>query len=169
MANIDITNSGELTDILWEFGEKIVNDMSKKARAKLDESIWKNVYTFDYFPNMAYIYPGNSPNEFFPTFQFRKAWRIRESLVQLFAYEKTLEYNPENMEFDPDKGIHGSEEFGDRREYLAEDLNVSGVSPTSAYGNKHRAPYWDMFIEELFDGGGLKQMSDDVAHSLGLI
>lgn len=90
-----------------------------------------------------------------PSYEFRdKAWDMKiESKMREYLF--TLLYNGQNMTppSENNEYLHGYYREGsviDRRNILAELLNVSGSAPQSdMFVSKHREPFWDNFENEL--------------------
>ena len=86
-----------------------------------------------------------------PSYEFRdKAWditikkKVTESVFTLF-------YDGSKMS-PPDKKnnfLHGIYNYSDSRDYLADVLNITGVTGGCIPDDKHREPFWDNFENEL--------------------
>jgi hypothetical protein len=145
-----ITNDWDMYNVVSKVMVKVIEDVTNLMMIELEDSIEKNTYKFDYYPNKIY-YNGRKT----PTRQFEHAFHfdgITNNLKEVFT---ELSYHWEEMDFDADTLLHGSDLYGDVREKLAEILNVDGLA-----GMKERQPYWDIFIDDMFQNGKLKRAFD---------
>jgi len=92
-----------------------------------------------------------------PTYEFLMAFKLTNVEQKLNEIVTELYYDWQSMDYDPDTYLHGTPWGGDMRERLAEILNVDGVT---GFSNKSRKPYWDIFIKQMFDDGGIKKLFD---------
>lgn len=139
---------------------------------QLQEQILKDVYYYDYFPNMQYYggegegYGDPSYGWHEPTFEFLEAW-VKETIKARKGGESSI-----SIKFDPKmltKSVHKSLEDGrDVRRYLAQILNVDGYTSGMTVGSignpergiedtvrnvsKLRRPYWNRFVAKMKKG-----------------
>jgi len=147
---VPITNDLELTAMMSTIASDVIKKVSKGVLSTLQEHIWED--TYGKLPNAWYYdYSG------IPTFQFKNAFQFTEVEQKINEIVSELFYNWQSMDYDLEKFLHGSPETGDMREKLADILNVSGIS---GFSNKNREPYWDNFIGDMFDRGGLEKLFD---------
>lgn len=145
MANTVITTSLELSIILENIAEEVINDVAEEVLKIVKERIMLDVYKFDYFPNKRYWNDTGMP-----TFQFLNAFQWQNGFDRrIGGISKLFSYRPETMEYDPFTSLHGNL-IDDLREELAGILNVSGKDENNVYGGKRRQPYWDNILYELF-------------------
>jgi hypothetical protein len=145
-----ITNDAQLMGAISDVASNVVYSVSGDMLQILYDDIMK--YTYEPLPN---VYYWNGKGD--PTFQFLEAFQLSGVKKNLNEIVTELFYNWENMEYDPGTYLHGSPFGGDMRERLAEILNVDG---TTGFSNKMRQPYWDIFIKEMFDDGGIEKLFD---------
>ena len=143
-------NNAELTAMLMPIASNVIKLVSDGMLTVLQRHI--DDETYDPLPNADY-YNGSGT----PTFQFKHAFEFTEVQTQMNEVVSELFYNWQNMSYDPDTFLHGSSWNGDMRERLADILNTNG---STGFSNKVREPYWDNFITELFDNGGLEKLFD---------
>jgi hypothetical protein len=148
---MDIRNDAECKKALLDILDKVIEEVSKKILKILQKHIKEDVYEFD-GSNKVYFNGSGKP-----TFQFYQAWDWKAMKKTVNQITKELVYDPRNMDFDPDKWLHGSF-AGDARKTLMDILNKpfkgDGMRTSSLkFGNtflsKRRRPYWDLTIEEL--------------------
>ena len=147
-----IKNNDELLKafswIVREIVRKVMLDMLKE----LEDDI--NKYTYGQLPNVDY-YDGSG----YPTFQFLDAFTFTNVENKLNTFVSELYYNWQTMDYDGATGLHGNPYDGDLRHQLADILN------TDYDINKPRQPYWDIFITDMFDGGGIEKLFDKYTKS----
>ena len=127
---MDITDSGMLTQVLGSIAQTAIANISDKILLQLQNDIKRDTYSHDYYPNHWYV--GGSG---IPTFDFLRAWKWDAIKSEIGNVTRELYYDYFNMIYDPENYIHG-DRTTDRREELAEDLNVSGIATNSAFGKK---------------------------------
>jgi hypothetical protein len=145
-----ITNSAQMMTMMSDVASNVIRDVSGDMLQVLYDDIMK--YTYDPLPN-AYYWKGSG----MPTFQFMEAFQLSNIQKNLNEIVSELFYNWESMEYDPDTYLHSSPFSGDMRERLADILNVDG---STGFSNKIRHPYWNNFIKEMFNEGGLEKLFD---------
>jgi len=142
-----IKNNAELlkafSGIIREIVRKVILDMLYKLQDDIDE------YTYGQLPNIDY-YNGSG----YPTYQFKEAFTFSNIEQKLNNFMSELYYNWQSMDYDGATGLHGNPYDGDLRQQLADILN------TDYDINKPRQPYWDIFINDMFDGGGIEKLFD---------
>lgn len=160
---MEMINQDQLILAMNGIAEQVIIIVSEKVLQQLQENINKYTYEYGGYPNKDY-YHGFG----IPTFQFKRAWELSNIKKEILNVTRELFHNWAKMDYEPDFYLHGSEEYGDVREMLAEYLNVSGNAPTSVF-YKERQPYWDITMEELFGGGGLEKMFSQELSKFGFI
>lgn len=149
---MSIKNNAELvkafSGTIREIVRKVVLEMLKELEEDIDK------YTYGQLPN-AYYYDGTG----YPTFQFLDAFTFTNIEQKLNSFISELYYNWQSMDYDGATGLHGNPYDGDLRERLADILN------TDYDLNKPRKPYWDIFITDMFDGGGIEKLFDKYTKS----
>ena len=146
-----IQNDMQLASILNSLAQIAISNVSDKVLFQLQEDIKRDVYTHSYFPNRYYV--GGSG---IPTFDFLRAWKWNQMKTDITSVVKELFYDYFNMLYDPENFIHGNRNF-DRREELADDLNVSGPALHQDFSTKkERAPLWSNLLYEMFPEGQLE-------------
>jgi hypothetical protein len=174
---IDIRNSAGLLK-LKPIVDSVLEDVSGKVLNLLKEHIYRDVYRLEYFPNKIYhgtsyedkMGGGKSTFHSYPTFQFLDAWKLSDMKNVVNGSVKELFYDWSGMDFDAETWLHGSK-WGDARENLAEILNVYGYTsslmvssvvghyvPNDRPFSKLRAPYYELFLVDLFVKGELITM-----------
>jgi len=107
-----------------------------------------------------------------PSWEFlNKAFNIKNTERTASRVTEELFYDYGRMTFRPDLYQHGSVELGDMREHMADIMNVSDVDDPNDHGGKHREPFWDNFINDIFANGGnaIKQIFDKVFAEYGIV
>jgi hypothetical protein len=145
---MQIKNDWDAYSVLSKVMVKVIEDVTNFMMIELEDSIEKNTYKFDYYPNI-YYYNGRKT----PTRQFEHAFHFDEIVNNMREVIAELSYHWQEMDWDQET-LHGNDK-DDMRERLAELLNIDGLS-----GMKERQPYWDIFIEDMFQGGKLKRAFD---------
>jgi len=160
---MDIVNDEILNQILISSAEKIISSVSDKILTQLQDDIKRDIYTHDYFPNKYYV-AGSG----IPTFDFLRAWKWDVIRTDIMTTTRELYYDYLSMVYDPENFIHGNRTM-DKREELADDLNVSGIANNSDFGRKERAPFWSNFLYEMLEEGQLESWFDEEFESMGFI
>ena len=157
-----ITNDAEMTAMISKIASKVVWQVSGDMLEVLAGYIWRETYGESSPPNL-YYYNGSG----YPTEQFLNAFKLTNVEQKLNEIVTELYYSWQSMDFDADTFLHGSPWSGDMREALADILNVDG---STGFSTKVRQPYWDDFIEEMFDRGGLDNLFDKyIAQEFGKV
>jgi hypothetical protein len=147
-----IKNNAELlkafSGIIREIVKKVILDMLYKLQDDIDE------YTYGQLPNIDY-YNGSG----YPTYQFKDAFIFNDVEQKLNNFVSELYYNWQSMDYDANTYLHGNPYDGDLRQQLADILN------TDSDINKPRKPYWDIFITDMFDKGGIEKLFDKYTKS----
>jgi hypothetical protein len=152
-----IKNNDELlkafSGTIREIVRKVILDMLYELQDDIDK------YTYGQLPNANYY---NKTT--YPTFQFLNAFKFDGVKMQkLNEYVSELFYDWQTLDFDASTLLHGSPWGGDARENLADILNINGVP--GIIGNKIRSSYWDIFITDMFDKGGIEKLFDKYTKS----
>jgi hypothetical protein len=130
----------ELNKVLLE----ILNVLSKEMLSMLREEIQEATYEADYFPNKWYEYGDGTDGSGMPSFEFKNAFKWKESKKGSFGeIKKELYYAWQEMTVNKATGRHW-DNGKDIRKKLAEYLNVDDV-----FGGKERFAYWDNFINQM--------------------
>lgn len=145
-----IKNDMQMITMLGGIASKVIFKVSGDMLEVLANYIMKE--TYGDLPNIFY-YNGSG----MPTFQFLEAFKLTNVQQKLNEIVTELYYSWQSMDYDADTFLHGSPYNGDMREKLAEILNVDG---STGFSNKIRQPYWDDFIIDMFDRGGLTKLFD---------
>jgi hypothetical protein len=124
----------------------VVDEIAKVLYAYIME------YTYGDLPNKQYW-----KGEGIPSWQFLNAFKLTNVQQKMNEIVSELYYDWQSMDYDPGTYLHGSYYTGDMREVLAEVLNIEGIT---GFSNKTRHPYWDIFIEEMFDKDGIGKLFD---------
>jgi len=148
-----ITNDAEMIAIMSGIASNVIKKVTDDMLFILQEHI--NDDTYDPLPNAVYYI--DSSQKGMPTFQFRKAFEFTDIQKRMNEVVSELFYNWQNMDYDSYTYLHGSPYNGDMREKLADILNTDG---STGFSNKIRKPYWDNFLNEMFDRGGLEKLFD---------
>lgn len=173
-----IHNSGELSK-LNSVIEEVLESVSKRVLDALKQHIYKDTYKFEYWPNR--MYHSRGAGDGYPTFQFLDAWKLSEMKRTVSGAVKELFYDYSGMDFEAESWLHGSR-WGDARENLAEILNVAGYTsslmvssvvghyvPNDRPFSKFRAPYYDLFITDMFAKGELQSIFVEEFAEMGFI
>lgn len=151
----NITNSTQLKTVLKKIAKDAINEVAPEVLGRLQNNIIDYTYAFDPDPRTWYY---NKTGE--PTYEFLNAFIWRRMREMPHEISKELYYNWESMRYDAATYLHGSEEFGDVRKYLADILNVDGVDSFNNWGGRLRAPYWDITIVDLFSSSeGMSELN----------
>jgi hypothetical protein len=145
-----ITNSAQMMTMMSDVASNVIKRVSAVMLNDLKERIWEDTYMP--LPNIWYYNDTKTP-----TSQFKNAFKFDDIQQNLNEVVTELFYDWASMSYDPETYLHGSPSGGDMREQLAEILNVDG---TTGFSSKMRKPYWDNFIKEMFDEGGLEKLFD---------
>jgi hypothetical protein len=152
-----IKNNDELLKMFSPILINIVIKVSNDLLQILDDYIIE--YTYGQLPNANYY---NKTT--YPTFQFLNAFKFDGVKMQkLNEYVSELFYDWQTLDFDASTLLHGSSWGGDARENLADILNINGIP--GIIGNKIRSSYWDIFITDMFDKGGIEKLFDKYTKS----
>lgn len=173
---LKIIINGEVSEALQVVGDK--------ALERLDEIILRDVYTYDYFPNIRY-YGGfaGGANEGFeqPTFEFRYAWEKFIEAKMGGTSELSIKYDSSQV-----GSAHNSIVTGTNvSKYLAQILNVDGFTSGLMVGipagvlsssdagtqrnvSKYRQPYWTNFMKEMSQGRKIRNWLKAELKSQGL-
>lgn len=164
-------NKQELRAYIQQEFTEVFDDVVDKMLVRLDEIIVRDVYTYDYYPNIRYwgltkfdAEEGNGITGAKPTFQFRRAWKKDNA--------STTETPSVGIKFDQSE--IGSEHNSiikrtSMAPFIAEILNVDGYTSELQFGippgtrsstdpgslrhvSKIRQPYWDNFVKEMRRG-----------------
>jgi hypothetical protein len=148
----DIKNNNQLVKLFSTIATAIIFQVSEEVL----EILRKNIedYTYGELPNIEY-YDGTGK----PTYQFLNAFEFTKIKKQLNTVLTELWYDWMSMEYDGETWLHGYP-GEDNRQTLADILNVDDYLGFSSHG-KPRKPYWDITINELFNGGRLEKLFDD--------
>lgn len=179
-----IRNSGDLRAIVNAEVERALEKVGDKALRRLDEIIVRDIYAYEYFPNVRYVSGGgtnqrDSNGEQIrsaqPTFQFRKAWL--KHIEKVFGNNKSelsIQYDPTKIGDSHNSIVDGQ----DVSEWLDEILNVDGFTSPLSVGSmergnmrnvsKYRQPYWDNFMKEMTQGRKIRQWLKEELNSQGL-
>ena len=179
-------NKQELTTYIQAEMAEVLNDVGDEMLGRLDEIIVRDVYTYDYFPNIRYWgltkFDVEDNAGFLaaqPTFQFRDAWR-----------KEIGTGNPASVSIKFDSSQIGKEHNSiiepkrDVSEYIADILNVDRFTSDLQFGrppgkfshndpgtlrhvSKMRKPYWDNFMREM-RGGSVRKWIKEKAQRQGL-
>lgn len=156
---MDIRNSVQLKVALGVIAEKVIENVSLKVLEYLKVNIKKYVYEYGDSNEIYHAGTGEATFEFYNSF----IWKDMVKSVSLVT--KELFYDYSKMDYKKETWLHGSdpakvkEQGGDARKFLAEILNVEGHT-SKLFISKKRRPYWDITIEELFDGKEMDKMFD---------
>jgi len=132
---------------------------------KLKEQIRQDVYT--------------EKNSWYErTGEFEDAWLWSDVTKKVNALVVELSYDPKNMRYTPKDWIHGNPRESAVNN-LADILNLAfnnykaGYTSSLKFGDKHfshfRRPYWNNFIERLFDKGELDRIITEEFSKHGFI
>ena len=150
-----IKTDEDLERVFGEVIEEVVVAMSDRVQKRLRQFISKDVYGLSMNANFAMgkINKSYLDGAGTPSYEFRdQAWDIWvKELVR--GYTFSLFYDGSNLT--PPTSAHPFEHGNlyrheDRRNELAEDLNVNGWAKNEDFpGSKTREPFWDNFEEDL--------------------
>lgn len=150
----DIKNNTQLVKLFSTIATAIIFQVSEEVLQILRKNIEEYTYKYGYWPNKEYY------NETqYPTYQFLNAFEFTKIKKQLNTVLTELYYDWMSMEYDGETWLHGYP-GEDNRQTLADILNVDDYLGFSSHG-KARKPYWDITIDELFNGGKLEKLFDD--------
>ncbi|MFR3182520.1 MAG: hypothetical protein ACLTPN_02755 [Clostridia bacterium] len=145
-----IRTDEDLEKVFSDLISDVISSICQRAKRLLQEHINTDTYginkTNTGMPTINSDYLDGSGK---PSYEFRdKAWdtEIRKSLFSIF-YNGDLMSPPSASS----PYLHGNLEDGkDRRNILADLLNVSGIAPEGDFHTeKKREPFWDNFEQEL--------------------
>jgi len=163
---MEITSELQLVGEMNKILETIINNVSNKVLELLQNRIREDVYEFGGYPNKFYLMgTGLASGEFL------RAWKWEGVKKQITSIVNKLWYDYLSMEYDPLNYKHGSFYGGDRREELAEDLNVYGVALNSDFpiNGKERRPFWNNFLWGLFEENQLEKLFIEEFSNFGII
>jgi hypothetical protein len=127
--------------------QNVINEIADEILEKLKKNIITYTYEYDYFPNVSYA-DGNGK----PTYEFLDSWFIDKAKTIANQIVGEIFHDPMSMS-EPSASqpyVHGNYRQGiDRRTFLADILNVSGVDSENDFGGKSRQPYFDITINWL--------------------
>lgn len=148
-----ITNQKDFDKILNAAITKCIGDISNKILECVQDHIWQDVYSYAYYPNVAYDNGSGTP-----TFEFRDAFRFEGIKKSVDEISNRLFYDWSTMSkpSQSNKYLHGNFNKGeDRRSILADLLNVNGIDGGNDWGGKERNAFWDNALKDInskFDG-----------------
>lgn len=154
-----IKTDEDLERVFGEVIEEVVVAMSDRVQKRLRQFISKDVYGLSMNANFAMV----EINKFYldgagtPSYEFRdQAWDVKYIDDAIKGFSFSLVYEALNMTPPSSSSpyFHGNYYGGkdgmrDRREILAEVLNVNGIDSHNDWGGKKRKPYWDDFLKDL--------------------
>ena len=131
-------NQKELDAAIKAALEKCVSYLSDKILDCLQKHIMDDVYNFDQNKNTWYV----------PTFDFKNAFKFEGVKSKINEVSNKLFYDWQSMRLG--NWHHGNKDGSvDRRERLAEILNVSGINGDYDFRGKERNQFWDNAIKEI--------------------
>ena len=145
-----IKTDEDLEKVFYDLIVEVIKSISERAKKLLQEHINTDTYGINKTntgkPEINQSYLNGTGT---PSYEFRdKAWDIQlnKTLFSLF-YDGDL-MSPPSANF---PYLHGNNESGeDRRNMLADILNVSGIASNGdMHDTKIRNPFWDNFETEL--------------------
>lgn len=147
-----IKTDEDLKNIFEDLIEDVLKSVSQRAKKLLQERINQDTYGINKTQT------GNPKiNKYYlsgtgvPSYEFRdKAWDMRLEKDLFCLFYDALKMSAPSSVF---PFLHGNNDIGeDRRNELAEILNVSGIAENGDfYTDKKREPFWDNFMKELKD------------------
>lgn len=123
--------------------KEVIDKLSVEIREQLQEFIWDEVYSKQYYPNRIYENGNGTEGSGEASMEFMEEFRWKGSRKSVFEVSNELFYAYQNMTIDRVSGRH-YENGKDMRRQLADLLNTNGI-----FGKKQRGAYWDKFIESL--------------------
>lgn len=150
-----IKTDEDLNNVINSVIKEVVEAIGERAKKLLQEHINVDTYGINKTntgkPRINKSYLDDTG---IPSYEFRDvAWDIKKFKEGLNAYAISLFYDGDKMS-PPSMSspyLHGNSYIGmDRRNELADILNVSGIAPEEDMNSiKIRSPFWDNFEEEL--------------------
>jgi len=162
----DIRNETEFQGEIGKILEGVITAVSDKISKKLQSQIEKDVYTTT---NTWYNRTG----------EFERAWKWKDIKRTVSAMTRELYYDSDSVKWDKENWIHGNPGRS-AAENLEDILNLAWTGYRDGYtssmiwrkDNKpfshKRRPYWENFVDDLFDGGELDKMFDEAFANSGL-
>ena len=154
-----IKTDEDLERVFGEVIEEVVVAMSDRVQKRLRQFISKDVYGLSMNANFAMgkINKSYLDGTGTPSYEFRdQAWDVKYIDDAIKGFSFSLVYDALNMTPPSSSSpyLHGNYYGGrdgmrDRREILAEVLNVNGIDSHNDWGGKKRKPYWDDFLKDL--------------------
>ncbi len=154
-----IETDEELEKVFREVIEEVIVAISDRAQKRLRQFINKDTYGLSINSNFATSKINKSylDGTGAPSYEFRdQAWDVKYIDDAIKGFSFSLVYDALNMTPPSSSSpyLHGNYYGGkdgmrDRREILAEVLNVNGTDDHNDLGGKKRKPYWDDFLEDL--------------------
>jgi hypothetical protein len=162
---MEFINDIQITSELMRIIEIIIPSVSDKILVSLQKHIREETYRENtpYFPNKYYLMGMG-----IPSFEFLDAWKWNSLPKSINSITRELAYNYLGMTYDPENFWHGDRE-NDRREELAEDLNVTGTALNSNFPGKPRLPYWSNFLWEMMEEDQVGKWFDEELFKFGFI
>jgi hypothetical protein len=157
---MEIINDVILAQTLNSIALIAIANVSDRILSLLQNKILEETYG-SHGPNKYYLGGTREPSK-----EFLHAWKWNPVVNTVNSITKELFYDFLSMRYFGEMYQHGSP-FEDRREELAEDLNVLGVDLNNDWGGAYRRPYWNDFLFELFQEDQLSKWFDDELFNLG--
>jgi hypothetical protein len=159
---MDITGDDVLSMVLNSMAATVIANVSEKILALLKDFIMKDTYgSHPDDPNR--FYAGGSKS---PTYGFLDAFKWKPIENTIKSVTRELFYDYLGMNYFGSAFVHGSPD-DDRREELADDLNVLGIDLNNDWGGKERKPFWNDAIFELFQEDQITKWFEDELFDLG--
>ena len=159
----DIRSEGQLRAAFEKDIEKALNKVTVEVL-----KIFQNEFIRKY----AYYNEGKNKNYYDktgePSWEFYKAWQWTSLKKMINSLVTELWYNPAGVEFEMSKFKHGSK--------FSSPVNVSANMPAILEGKQsslwmsvpRKGKFWELFIEEMFDGGKLEKILIQKFQEVGL-
>jgi hypothetical protein len=149
--------------------------MQEKAMRAIEDATKEILKEFRENYIRKFVYEGHKSNVRYhndtkkPTYQFLNAWKWTEIKRATNSLVTELFYNPDMLGFDSSTFLHGSiySRPNDVRETLMDILNKSGRSSSLWLSVSRNTPYWDRFLEDMFNGGKLERILTKHFKNLG--
>jgi len=175
-----LKNQKDLEILLEKVAEEIIEEVAEDVMENLRSQILDNVYTIASW----YAPDDNMKPTGEPTWEFLNSWNWKPLKKTLKTMSKKLfyDYAGTGMSNNSRRWIHGSPipGYADSRKNLEDILNNKftgyNYGPTSSlvdgagnYFSHERTPYWESFIRDMIDNGGLEILFDIAFYKRGFV